>query len=93
MASYRAPFWATPQLLAALRSNGIKQARFHRDGHWYHQLREFPGALCDSQGFLAFKTEAAFRNCPGLVIIQDVNMQVGRTIATLPGYVRVPAES
>jgi len=89
--SYHAPSWATPGLLSALRSNAVKQARFHKDGNWYHPLREFPGALCDPQGFISFRTEADFLNCDGLVIKQDVHTQSDRTIASLPGYVQVSA--
>jgi hypothetical protein len=90
---YRAPSWATPALLSALRSSGVKQARFHKDGTWYHRLREFPGALCDPQGFIVFMTEAAFLNYDGLVLKQDVHVQGDRTIGSLPGYVVASAQN
>jgi hypothetical protein len=89
--TYRAPAWASHALLAALRSTNIVQARFHKDGSWYHQLSEFPGALCDPDGFVVFRTQADFLNGDGLVIRQDVHIQGDRTVAALPGYIKVSA--
>jgi hypothetical protein len=89
--TYRAPAWASPALLAALRSANIQQARFHKDGNWYHQLREFPGALCDLNGFVLFRTRADFLNTDRLVIRQDVHIRGDLTIAALPGYTQISA--
>lgn len=67
---------------------GARHALYHKDGVWYHQLRYFPGALCDPQGYVLFQTESDFRKCPRLRIDQDVNV-VGH-ISDLTSYVRVP---
>lgn len=90
--SFRPPFWVSPALLSALRLVGAKQVRFHKDGSWYHPLSRFPGALCDPQGYVLFKTAEAFRACAGLVITKDVNTPAGRTIASLGGYISIPAK-
>jgi hypothetical protein len=29
---------------------GVKQALYRRTGDWYHQLKQFPGALLDADG-------------------------------------------
>jgi hypothetical protein len=69
---------------------GARHALYHKDGTWYHQLRHFPGALCDPNGYVLFKTQADFRACPHLSIDQDVNV-VGH-ISDIPSYVRVPQD-
>ena len=60
---------------------------YHKDGTWYHQLTAFPGALCDPNGYVLFRTEQDFRNCPQLRIDQDVNVR--GHVSDIPGYVRV----
>ncbi len=69
---------------------GARHALYHRDGTWYHQLTQFPGALCDPFGYVLFRTETEFRNCPQLSIDQDVN--VNGHISQINGYVRVPEQ-
>jgi hypothetical protein len=69
-------------------SIGAKHALYHKDGTWYHQLKYFPGVLCDPFGYVLFPTAAAFRSCARLRIDQDVN--VSGHISEIPGYVRVP---
>ena len=66
---------------------GARHALYHKDGTWYHQLTDFPGALCDPFGFVLFRTEAEFRGCTKLCIDQDVNLN--GHISQVPGYVRV----
>jgi 5-methylcytosine-specific restriction protein A len=70
---------------------GVKHALYHKDGTWYHRLTRFPGALCDPFGYVIFKSEADFANCPYLRIGQDV--AVKDHLSDIPGYVRVPAEA
>lgn len=65
---------------------GARHALYHHEGRWYHQLRRFPGALFDYNGYLLFDTEEAFRHNSHLNITQDVH--VPRGIASVPGYVR-----
>jgi hypothetical protein len=62
-----------------------EHALYSETGRWYHQLRHFPGAYFDSQGFILFETEADYRQCEFLQIGQDVNIPNG--ISSIPGYV------
>jgi 5-methylcytosine-specific restriction enzyme A len=66
---------------------GARHALYHKDGTWYHQLTRFPGALCDPYGYVLFKNEDEFHNCPKLRIDQDVN--INGHISDVLGYVRV----
>jgi len=75
-------------LLSQRWNIGARHALYHRDGTWYHQLRDFPGALCDPCGYVLFRTEAEFRSCVKLRIDQDVN--VSGHISEIHGYIRVP---
>ncbi len=36
---------------------GAKHALYIHDGHWYHCLTKFPGALFDKNGYILFATE------------------------------------
>jgi hypothetical protein len=67
---------------------GAAHALYIHDGHWYHPLRRFPGALFDRNGYVVFQTEADFRNCPYLSIGKDVSVPKPG-ISAIPGYVRV----
>ncbi len=67
---------------------GAQHALYHKDGTWYHQLTNFPGALCDPFGYVLFSNETEYRGCTKLRIDQDVN--VSGHISEIPGYVRVP---
>lgn len=69
---------------------GARHALFHREGTWYHQLKRFPGALFDDNGYVVFQWEQEFQSCPNLQIGQDVN--VDGHISDIPGYVRVPPD-
>jgi hypothetical protein len=66
---------------------GARHALYHHAGMWYHQLRAFPGALLDRNGYVLFETEHDFRACPHLNIVKDVHVPNG--LASIPGYVRV----
>lgn len=67
---------------------GAAHALYIHDGHWYHQLKEFPGALFDRNGYILFQTEADFRSCPHISIGKDVSVPKPG-ISAIPGYVRV----
>ena len=70
---------------------GAKHALYIHDGHWYHLLKEFPGALFDDNGYILFSTEDEYRASPHLAIYEKTNQvsikQPG--ISAIPGYVRV----
>ena len=69
-------------------SIGARHALFHKDGTWYHQLSMFPGALCDPNGYVLFRSEKEFRDCSKLRLDQDCN--VNGHISEIPGYIKVP---
>ena len=70
---------------------GAVHTLYNHEGSWYHQLKRFPGALCDSQGYVLFPTELAFRVCSFLRINQDVGCTGG--IRQIPGYVRCDSQA
>ena len=85
------PNQITGKFLDQLWNIGAKHTLYSQDGTWYHQLTRFPGALCDSEGYILFLTESAFRNCLFLRIKQDVGCRGG--IQQIPGYVRCDAQT
>ena len=62
---------------------------YREDGRWYHHLTDFPGAFCDADGYVLFRTVEEYEACRGLSLGVEVNVPGG--IATLPGYVRMTA--
>lgn len=68
-----------------------KHALYREDGKWYHQLKEFPGALFDANGYVVFETEEEFLESPYLQIGQDVHLTDG--ISAIPNYIRVSEKS
>jgi len=81
----------TGKFLNELWSIGSKHTLYSHDGSWYHQLRRFPGALCDSEGYILFPTKEAFHGCSFLRIKQDVGCTGG--IRQIPGYVRCDSQT
>ncbi len=69
---------------------GVKAAHalYIHDGHWYHQLRRFPGALFDRNGYILFATEKEYRANPHLSIGKQISIRKPG-ISAIPGYVRV----
>ncbi len=63
----------------------VRQARFHRGGHYYEHLSRFPAALCDPKGYVIFENENAYRNCKNLRLGQQVNV-MPPGISSIPGY-------
>jgi len=64
-----------------------QQARYHKDGTWFMPLERFPGALCDSEGYVVFETRQQYESSLALEIGARVNVHGG--IAIIPGYVQV----
>lgn len=60
---------------------------YREDGAWYHHLEQFPGALCDPNGYVLFRTRAEYEGHPGLSHGVELNVPGG--IRSLPGYVRM----
>lgn len=73
--------------LNVLWNVGAKHALYREDGKWYHQLRNFPGALFDANGYVIFETEKDYLESPYLQIQQDLHVING--ISTMPGYIRI----
>jgi 5-methylcytosine-specific restriction protein A len=65
---------------------GARDAKYHQPGTFFENLRAFPGALFDSNGYVLFETEDEYRRTPGLSHGQKLNVRKG--ISSLPGYVR-----
>lgn len=66
---------------------GARHALYHIDGSYYNHLRQFPGALFDSRGYLLFKTERDYRESPYLQHGQQLHVPGG--ISSVPGYVKM----
>ena len=62
----------------------VDHCLYHKDGKFFERLIDFPGALCDPQGYLQYDTEAEFANDPRLNIGKKVNVPGG--ISTHPKY-------
>ena len=60
---------------------------YREDGRWYHHLERFPGALCDYNGYVLFRTQRDYDQCTGLS--RGIELNVPGGISSLPGYVRV----
>lgn len=67
---------------------GAAHALYIHDGHWYHPLKRFPGALFDQNGYLLFTTKEDFLKSPYLNIGKQVSIRKPG-ISAIPGYVRV----
>ena len=64
---------------------GAKHSLYREDGKWYHQLRDFPGALFDANGYVIFKTKEEYLASPFLQIQQDLHVPGG--ISSIPNYI------
>lgn len=67
---------------------GAAHALYIHDGHWYHQLKRFPGALFDRNGYILFGTKEEYLACPYLSIGKQISVPKPG-ISAIPGYVRV----
>lgn len=66
---------------------GARHALYHKEGKWYELLERFPGALFDPYGYVLFKTEKEFYECPYLKIGEKVNVE--GDISRIPEYKRI----
>ena len=53
----------TGEKLNAIYKLGAAEARYRKDGIWYHPLNEFPGVLFDAKGFVLFPTSRDYQSC------------------------------
>jgi hypothetical protein len=77
----------TGKLLNEKWQINARHALYREDGKWYHQLNEFPGALCDKNGYILFETKDDYLSCKYLNISKDVHINEG--ISSIPGYILV----
>ena len=72
---------------------GAKQARYHKDGHFYGLLERFPAALCDPQGYVLFQTKEEYRRLdPDYLGLSEKKCNVrdrAAGISSIPGYIKV----
>lgn len=66
-------------------SIGAAHALYHREGKWFNLLERFPGALCDTKGYVLFASRSEYENSPDVKIGQQTNVPGG--ISKLSGYV------
>lgn len=66
---------------------GAAHALYIHDGHWYHHLKKFPGALFDKNGYVVFTTKEEFLTSPYLSIGKQVSIPKPG-ISAIPGYVK-----
>jgi hypothetical protein len=63
-----------------------RQVLYHQDGTFYENLREFPGALCDPNGYVLFSSKDEYNSSSYLHIGLKLNIPEG--IFRMPGYRR-----
>ena len=72
---------------------GAKQARYHKDGHFYGLLERFPAALCDPQGYVLFQTKEEYQRLdPDYLGLSEKKCNVrdrAAGISGIPGYIKV----
>ena len=66
---------------------GARHALYHRDGTFYENLQEFPGALFDPNGYVVFEHRSDYERCSHLRIGKKLNVPEG--ISAIPGYQRM----
>ena len=63
------------------------RAYYHHAGTFFMPLEGFPGALCDANGYVLFRTKAEFDSEQRIRVGQRTNVRGG--ISTLSGYIRM----
>jgi len=61
-----------------------KHILYCEDGKWYHLIKDFPGALCDKNGYVLFNTKEEYLNNKYLQIKTELHVSNG--ISVMPGY-------
>jgi 5-methylcytosine-specific restriction protein A len=63
-----------------------QHALYREDGKWYHHLKKFPGALCDTNGYVIFHDKNEYLNSKYLQHGHDLHVSIG--ISSIPGYIK-----
>jgi glc operon protein GlcG len=66
---------------------GARECRYHKDGNWYKNLTKFPGALCDPDGYIIFRSKEEYLENRYLQIGEELHVPNG--ISSIPGYKKV----
>jgi len=83
----------TGKILKAKWDIDADHVLYREDGKWYHNLNSFPGALCDKNGYVIFKTEDEYRSCKFLNITDSTNTTiVPLGISGMPNYILKESE-
>jgi hypothetical protein len=69
---------------------GAQQTLYRKSGNWFHLLDQFPGALCDANGYILFRTRQDYEECEFLQRGKELGVPGG--IESIPGYVRMTSE-
>ena len=78
----------TGELLNQKYKIGAVEARYRRNGVWYHPLNAFPGVLFDASGYVLFNSESEYVSCVEVKKGPDPNhIHVRGGISSLPFYV------
>ena len=65
----------------------VKHQVYHWEGTFFENLKDFPGALFDLNGYVVITTEEEYQNSRHLRIGQKLNVAEG--ISSIPGYQRM----
>lgn len=66
---------------------GAEHAYYFKSGTWYHQLKQFPAALIDANGYILFETEESYHSAEGIRVNAVTNqVHIPSGIASLFGY-------
>lgn len=60
---------------------------YSKNGKFYMPLKRFPGALCDDNGYVLFKSEADYRAADPKYLKIGVRLSVPKGISKIPEYV------
>lgn len=66
-------------------SGSVRHALYRETGYDYHRLKDFPAALLDADGYIAFASEKAF---PPSLKFTKTHIYVPTGIKNIPGYAR-----
>jgi len=72
---------------------GANQTRYRRTGDFFMILENFPGALCDANGFIRFENASDLFGTRRVRVYQNTRrIFVNGGISILPNYQAVPVE-
>ena len=80
--------WKVPLAKRSARRFQAGTAFFHRDGHYWNRLKNFPGALFDTTGYVLFQDENEYLSCSSITVKSQTNLAGPVTILSqVNGYV------